>query len=295
MNSHPQSRLFAQAACLLLALPAAALASPVTVSQSVDPEADVMLQSYQSGGQTFNNFILVNNAQTIFTSPENPAQPHKTLTGTLSVDKGLRASGVGPFENPTDAEITANLSNLNLNNVMDVEEDGRFGLNTTFSRAVKDNHAGADSAAELLIFERGRNSDLNVQALDANGNPIGNELTLLRNGRPGSNQVDAGFQIHTSETGQQHVGLWAIDLDQLGVTSLSGLRVGTPRDSGLFNGPDFKIIGVDTGTTGPGTVQNAPEPSAAALTVAAVVAWGLSRWRRRLVRKWGRASGPVPA
>jgi hypothetical protein len=149
------------------------------------------------------------------------------------------------------------MNNLNLNNIIDTEDSGNFILDLNFAKAV-DN---------IFLWERGMNSRLDVQALDASGNVIGNKLALSNS----KNWDYAGYKIDTLEIGSaQKVGSIGVSLADLGLTSgyVSGLRVSSKS---TYNGPDFKVMG---------SVADVPEPSSL-LGLGAVVAGVLATRRRQ--------------
>jgi hypothetical protein len=81
------------------------------------------------------------------------------------------------------------------------------------------------------------NSDLGIQALDMSGNVIGNFLKIIET-RNSNNY--ANFRINTTEINEdQKVGSWGVNLQDLGVSQLSGLRLTSQAD---YKGPDFKVI-----------------------------------------------------
>ncbi|MBD2536254.1 PEP-CTERM sorting domain-containing protein [Nostoc flagelliforme FACHB-838] len=124
---------------------------------------------------------------------------------------------------------------------------------------IKEDNTGLDN---LFFWERGRNSDLGVQAVDTSGNLIGNFLKLDR-----KNQANAGYSIDTLEiSNAQQVGSWGVSLKELGVTSLAGIRL---TANGSYNGPDFKVA----------ARQSVPEP-ATILGLGVVAGLGLLRRRR---------------
>ncbi|MTJ07513.1 exosortase-dependent surface protein XDP2 [Anabaena sp. UHCC 0204] len=234
----------------VLAMSASAQAATFTTqfTQNNGAKGDTWLNSVTQNGKTISNFSLVNSANII----SNDTWTHNN-TGAASTDKGDNASnaiklfGTGSYatnENPTNAEIAAYLGNKNLNNIIDTEDNGAFNIKIFFDSLIKADDSGLDS---LFFWERGKNSDLRIRALDASGNAIGNALKLLR-----GDQSDAGYQINTKEIGgSQNVGSWGVSLAQLGVTQLSGLKL-TANDS--FDGPDFKVVARKT-TPEPGAMM----------------------------------------
>ncbi len=161
-------------------------------------------------------------------------------SGAASADKGDNATTGVKVEDATNEQIALNLSTANLNNIVDTEDSGNFEIDLSFGKAI-DN---------LLIWERGMNSKLGVQALDANGNLVGNKLIL-----DSKTWAYAGFDIDTLEIGgAQKVG-------SIGVSILGDLGVSGPVSSvrffseSKFNGPDWKFVGTDA-------ARDVPEPAA---------------------------------
>jgi hypothetical protein len=107
----------------------------------------------------------------------------------------------------------------------------------------------------ILVFERGKNSQLDIQAIDFKGNLIGNLVNLPRS----NNWFDAGYSIDTKEIGSAQavasIGLSLLDFGLDSKESIFGYRM--ISQGGLYNGPDWKILG----TTDP-TPASVPEPTA---------------------------------
>jgi hypothetical protein len=207
---------------------AASFTSNIDYSNSKD---DVFLNSITQNGTTFNDFSFVNRTVIQYNTPRN----NNRNSGAASTDAGDRASTpLLPQEAPPAASITAFLGNNNLNNIIDTEDVGTFEIDVFFDSEIFQDNSGLDS---LFVWERGMNSDLGIQALDVNGNLIGNfqKITETRD-----NENYADFKINTTEIdNSQKVGSYGINLDDLGVSSLSGLRLTADE---TFNGPDFKLI-----------------------------------------------------
>ena len=247
-----------------------------------DAKGDILLKSVTYGGKTTSDFAFVTAVNIINNTPiksgldpqkytSNPEDKTKSNdnSGAASTDKGDRASSpivngkaveVSGIKNPTGADMAAYLGNNNLNNIIDTEDRGDFKLNLSFGKAVKN----------LLFWERGMNSTIRVQALDAMGNLIGNLLNLNSKswGR-------AGYSINTQEIDNtQAVGAWGVSLADLGVNSpISAIQVssfGSQRD----NGPDFKVIG-----------ESEPVPEPLTMTGLALGASGMIAARRRRMSK----------
>lgn len=258
----------------VLAISSSAQAANFTTNfeQKNGAEGDIILKSVTQNGKTISDFSFVTKAVILQNTPikdvqqgdtSNPeASGRNNNTGAASTDKGDKASaplGVSGMKDPTGQEVAAFLGNSNLNNIIDTEDSGSFKINVFFDSLIKDDNTGLDN---LLFWERGQNSDLGIQAVDAAGNLIGNFLKLAR-----TNQSFAGYSIDTTEIGgAQKVGSWGVSLKQLGVTSLAGIQL-TANSS--YNGPDFKVV----------ARQSVPEPGTV-LGLGVMAGLGLLRRRR---------------
>lgn len=218
-------------------------------------KGDIMLESVTLGsGDIINNFTMVNSANILSNDIYTGGN-----SGAASADIGdLATTGVRK-EDPTDDDLKAVLNNQNLNNIIDTEDKGTFILDLNFEQAV-DN---------IFIWERGMNSQLDIQALDANGDIIGNQVKLSNS----RNWDYAGFKIDTKEIGStQRVGSIGVSLADLGIAEgnyINSLRVSS--NGKAYNGPDFKVLG---------SVAEVPEPSAL-LGLGAIVAGALATRRRK--------------
>ncbi|MGB3291812.1 MAG: exosortase-dependent surface protein XDP2, partial [Phormidesmis sp.] len=216
-------------------------------------KGDITLNSVTlSNGKVLSDFTLINSANIlsndIYTSGNS---------GAASADIGDKATTGLKQESATNAGIRTVLNNKNLNNIIDTEDKGNFILDLFFEKPV-DN---------IFLWERGMNSRLDVQALDAKGNVIGNLLKL------NSKSWDyAGYSIDTKEiSSAQKVGSIGVSLADLGLTSgyVNALRVSSYGKA--YNGPDFKVMG---------SVAEVPEPSAL-LGLGTVVVGALVTRRRK--------------
>ncbi|MBD2691812.1 exosortase-dependent surface protein XDP2 [Anabaena catenula] len=196
-----------------------------------DPTKDIILNSITQNGKNINNFSYINKAVIQYNTPRT----NDPNSGAASTDRGDNVvTPQLPEETPDNVAIAAYLGNNNLNNIIDTEDVGAFTIDVFFDSQITKDNSGLDS---LFFWERGMNSSLGIQALDSSGNVIGNiNPTIIHQTRNNY----AGFKIDTTEIWEaQEVGSWGINLDLLGVTKLSGLRL-TANSS--FSGPDFKII-----------------------------------------------------
>ncbi|QIR39623.1 PEP-CTERM sorting domain-containing protein [Tolypothrix sp. PCC 7910] len=229
-------------------------------------KGDILLNSITQNGIKFSNFNFVTSASIL----ENDVYTGGN-TGAASTDKGDKANS--PFLTQEDlkagnasdgAKVAAFLGNNNLNNIIDTEDTGKFKINLKFASNITQDNTGLDN---LFFWERGKNSKLTIQALDANNTIIGRAITL-----DSATFGDAGFKIDTMEIGgEQQVGSWGVKLQELGVSSLSGLQLTADKS---FNGPDFKLLARSSQISS----EKVPEPSTtASLGFLAVIAAGLLR------------------
>lgn len=215
-------------------------------------KGDIFLNSVTLGsGKVISDFTLVTSANILSNDIYTGGN-----SGAASADIGDKATTGLQQEFATNEGIKTVLNNKNLNNIIDTEDSGNFVLDLIFGKAV-DN---------IFLWERGKNSRMDIQALDASGNVIGNVVKL-----DSKNWADAGYSIDTKEIGSaQKVGSIGVSLADLGLTNgyISALRVASYGQA--YNGPDFKVMG---------SVADVPEPSAL-LGLGAVVA-GMLVTRRR--------------
>lgn len=218
-------------------------------------KGDIILNSVTlDGGKVITDFVLVELANIVSNDLYVGGN-----TGAASSDVGDKATTGLKQEAVTNEGIESVFNNRNLDNIIDTEDRGNFIIDLFFRRPV-DN---------VFVWERGLNSRLDLQALDADGTLIGNLLKLNS-----ANWDYAGFDIDTTEIkSAQRVGSIGISLADLGLMSpIEGLRVSSLGKA--YNGPDFKIIG------GAAPSAKVPEPSAL-LGLSLAVAGTLATRRRR--------------
>lgn len=221
---------------------AASFTTNYTATGSNAAKGDIWLDSVVLNNQLITDFSFVKSA----TIRQNDLWT-KGNEGAASADIGDNATTGVKEEALTEASLVTNLSALgtgafagktNLNNIIDTEDSGKFEIDLNFDKAL-DN---------ILLWERGRNSKIGVQALDAAGNLIGNFLELSS-----KNWDYAGYKLNTKEIGgDQKVGSIAVSLADLGLTdAISSIRVTSKGSS--YKGPDWKLVG---------TAADVPEPGA---------------------------------
>lgn len=190
------------------------------------PRGDIWLDSVEFKGKIVDNFSFVNKADILY----NPEYTGGN-SGAASSDMGRLATVGTSVEDPTNEDVVTSLGNNNLGSIIDGEDRGKFSMDLFFEKGVNN----------LFFWERGMNSAMDVQAVDADGNLIGNLLNI--NAR---NWDNAGFRLNTMEIGNnvQKVGSRGVSLADLGVDSslISRIRVSAEGNS-FYNGPDFKVVG----------------------------------------------------
>ncbi|NET09676.1 MAG: PEP-CTERM sorting domain-containing protein, partial [Symploca sp. SIO2B6] len=214
-------------------------------------------------------------------------------TGAASADKGVDATIGLSKENITPEDIAnadrsqqSVLTNLNLNSIVDTEENGRFAIDLIFQHAV-DN---------VLLWERGMNSRLEIQAIGADGEVVeGSNTVYLGNRANGGVKEgftpwdDTGIGITTTEIKDsdnpiQFLGSRGVSKTDFGLgldSQITGIRLLSRYDNigeygGYYNGPDFKVMGTIDPRYDP---QAVPEPFA--LAGLAVVGGAIATRRRQ--------------
>lgn len=252
--------LMAAGALVLTSAPAQAFSFQTNYTESLlggkASKGDIFLNSVTlESGKVLSDFTLVNSANILSNDIYTGGN-----SGAASADIGDLATTGLREEALTNEGAKTVMNNLNLNNIIDTEDSGNFILDLHFEKAV-DN---------IFLWERGMNSRMDIQALDADGNLIGNKLQL-----PKSNQWDnAGFKMNTKEIGgSQKVGSIGVSLEDLGLSTgvISALRVSS--EGRAYNGPDFKVLGSVA-------EQEIPEPSSL-IGLGALVAGAFATRRRK--------------
>ncbi|HEY9863090.1 MAG TPA: exosortase-dependent surface protein XDP2 [Candidatus Obscuribacterales bacterium] len=202
-------------------------------------KGDIYLDSVEFGGQVRTDLSLVNQVNILRNDVWRGGD-----TGAASADKADLGTVGLVEENLSNAGAVQALGNRYLSSIIDTEEYGKFSMDLFFDKPV-DN---------ILAWERmnEQTSLMDIIALDAGGNTIGNLLTL---GQGAFGWTEAGYSLDTQEiTNTQKVGSVGVSLADLGVggTSIAGLRVSS-KGAGYF-GPDWKIMGTQAAVPEPATV-----------------------------------------
>jgi hypothetical protein len=194
-----------------------------TVDNTTNPTQDVNLQSVTIGSLTVNSFETVQTAnirQQLMTKTTPEQGPASSERGDGVLDATCPAVDAGITNN----DVVASLGNLNLNCIIDTENGVGISEIDVFFNPRK-------LVNTFFFWERGQESDLQVEGLDINGNVITPKFKINRTA-----WSPAGFGINTTEiTRTQAVGSYGLRSD----VRLHGLRLFSKTD---FNGPDFKVV-----------------------------------------------------
>ncbi|MDB6172522.1 MAG: sorting protein [Chthoniobacteraceae bacterium] len=149
----------------------------------------------------------------------------------LTSDPNPTRESVDPaIQNPA---IAASLNSLSLVQGVDGESD--YTMNLFFGSGVNDSNPAVDSAPELLVFERGVNSDFTVRAIIGGTIAVPlfapNTVTFTRNAA-----ANTGFYIDTIEiTGGQQLGAYGVDLNDFftgAPSTVYGVQIASITGSG---------------------------------------------------------------
>jgi hypothetical protein len=217
-------------------------------SGSFDPTQDIGLDSVMFGSHTVSSFTYASSLES-FGNNDTTTTLEDSSLGPFSSDRGDNASGIN-VENPTDSNLLTSLANNNLNNIIDGEDAAAgAGMKIFFNQPT--NH--------LFFFERGGNSDLTVNLINADGS-LGADYILNR-----GDFRDAGFSIDTMEIfGAQKVVSRGLRHSQ----NIFGVKLTAHAGS---NGPDFKVVGA-----------NVPVPTPSMFLGLGLMAW--KTLKRRPIR-----------
>lgn len=154
--------------------------------------------------------------------------------------------------------------NSNLNNCLDNNgSEPYFSFEMTLDRELRDNDIEPDGIGEIIYFDRGptgANSFMIIEAIDADGNVLGNPLLIspadLAETTPKAESGTFDDDLNYSNKSEKF-GAVSIDLSELGVQRVSRLRVRQPSvgELGLSEAdltgnidlaPDFKLLFIQT-------------------------------------------------
>jgi hypothetical protein len=191
-----------------------------------EAKGDILLESVEYNGDTFSDFVFINQATVV----SNDVWTGGSESGGASADKGDLATVGLSEENITNEQVVEAVGNPYLSSILDVEEAGRFAIDLFFEEA----------ADHLLLWERGSNSRVDFQGIDAEGNLVGDLLSL-----DSSEWEPAGYQLDTMEIDEaQPVSSLGLSLADFGIADLGIAGVRLISQGEAYNGPDLKIIGL---------------------------------------------------
>lgn len=222
---------------------------------------DVRLDAVSFGGQAYGPSRLqtVSSATIVLDDGRDATNGG----GNLAAGHGINAAadpwvGEGPKTvTPDSADLTAALANRNLTSIVVTRENQ--------GSAVLDVHF-AQPTDTFLFWERGANSDLQVQALNAAGQVLGT-YTILR-----ANYTATGVIVSTDNGAFQLAGQALGSIGLHTDSAVNWLRLSSYRSDVIdFNGPDYKVL----------ALAPVPEPGPWALMAAGLAAVGLVSRRSR--------------
>ncbi len=220
---------------------------------------DIFLQSVvKNNGQTITQFNTVNKANI---RQQNSTTVNGATIGLMSTNCGDNVANCVSAELPSNSQVVAALGNLNLNKIIDTEEFLGSSILDVFFQKPSDSFYLFERGGAMGSNARAGNSDLKVQAIDAQGNLLGETFTIARN-----MWSNAGYAIDTKEIGSaQKVGSFGLSSKN---GAIAGLRLTTNS-----TGADFKVIASSAAT-------KVPEP--ATLLGFAAIGGALAMRRRKL-------------
>lgn len=197
------------------------------------------------------------------------------------------------IQNPA---IRASFNTLSLSQGVDGEDAANYSYNLIFQQGIVDNNSAVDQTPELVLFERGRNSDFSVQAITGgtSDSPTfsSNTISVAR-----GNMAATGIYIDTSEIGNgQELGVVGFDLNDFGSlatinapgnNTLYGIRVTSLNNSGADMYGQF-LTAQNTSNLRPVPRQLVPFNFSPGLGILALGAWAAIAQLKSKVQKKGR-------
>jgi hypothetical protein len=222
---------------------------------------DIFLKSVVKNGQTITQFNTVNSANI---RQQNSTTVNGATIGLMSTNCGDNVANCVSAELPSNSQVVGALGNLNLNKIIDTEEFLGAAILDVFFQKPSDSFYLFERGGAMGSSARAGNSDLKVQAIDAQGRLLGETFTIGRN-----MWSNAGYAIDTREIGSaQKVGSFGLSSKN---GAIAGLRLTTNS-----TGADFKVIASSSVST------KVPEP--ATLLGFAAIGGALAVRRRKLAK-----------
>lgn len=247
------------ASALALAAPLSVRAATISTfhfdtqwSQNPDPalqiypaySRDYRLDSVSFNGTTFSNFQFVSSAHIYRNDYDDTTgadatgfvrQPYYIInTGrgaNTATDPWVTEGPISGANGASEADLIANYANLNLNDINYNRERGEYGIfSITFDHPTD----------HFFIFERGRDSDIHLDALDALGNVVGHWDFLRADGYQATGisiATNTGFPGWPTNN-PQSVGSVGLKIDNGTATTLKFTIHAIPDF-----GPDLKVFG----------------------------------------------------
>lgn len=226
-------------------------------------KSDILLQSVVKNGETITKFNTVNNAKIV---QQNSKTINGKVHGLMSTNCGDNVSNCVSAELPSSTQVVEALGNLNLNKIIDTEEFLGSSVLDVFFQKPSDSFYLFERGGAMGSTARAGNSDLRVQAIDAEGNLLGQSFTIGKN-----MWTNAGYAIDTKEIDHaQKVGSFGLSSNN---GAIAGLRLITNS-----TGADYKVIASSSRSVS----AKVPEP--ATLVGLAAIGGTFALRRRKLAK-----------
>jgi len=147
------------------------------------------------------------------------------------------------------AKLKQTIANNNMNNRTELKANVSFSMTIPLATRVWDSNFEVDERPEIFIFEEQGNSVLKIQACTETGSLLGTPVEIravnLVSALPDKIWVGRFTSGGLPASGSYELKYAAVDLTQLGVTSVKWLRI-TNAGTGGNGSADMKILAVDT-------------------------------------------------
>lgn len=214
----------------------------------------------------------------------NPFVTAGILNEGASLPSTTRESTVQAVQ---DAAVQAAFNSLSLSQGTDGEK-GNYSYDLIFQQGTVDNSSAADAVPELVFFERGVNSNFQVQVITGGtqASPtLSNPVTVLA-----SNMFPTGIYIDTIEIdGGQQLGAIGIDLNDFGLGAnvpIFGARVTSINNTGADIYGQFVTVVDQDQQIRDTPSELVPFELSPAMGILALGAWGVIAQLKNKVQKW---------
>ncbi|MDG2291562.1 MAG: hypothetical protein P8L37_02805 [Phycisphaerales bacterium] len=223
--------------------------------------ADILLEYVTwSDGTVIDEFVFASDIYDV--EYEGPVNKFRVITGPDSETGSPGVFGIEDCDG-NDSSVSSDdrtifaqhmldaFNHRNLNAYVDLRANAHYAYTIEFEEPLRDNSPFEDEVGELLVFEVAGNSMVQLQALDELGNAVGSAITVGGNDwkRVSPERIYVG---RYSNNGSPRCGSFeykatGVDLTDLGVNTLSSIRVSRPTNVGCSDvRADTRLVGVKT-------------------------------------------------